>query len=306
MKNIYLNIQITIADRRKQVFLIQTTMSSAIILNQSNVVNDGWNNKLQYNFPAGSIKCRGSSIALSTINMFNSWFNITSALSNNSYSIIYPTSTGTTTYVVTMPDGYYDFDQLNAYLQNYLVVNNLYLVNSSGQYVYYVQFEVNPTAYGLQLNCLPLPTSLPSGYTNPGSMTFPATTLVPQIVVPATNFSTLVGFTAGTYPPAPQTTLYSVTSNIAPEINPISSVIVLCSIVENRCNTNPTVLSVFSQAVSNGFGNLIQIQNQFPLWIPIRDASYSTFQVSFVDQNYNPIKILDPAITIMLVLKDIV
>lgn len=273
-----------------------------IVLNNQMVINDGFNNKMQYTFPSGSIQCRNSSLALETIDMFFSWYNITSDYNNNSFQIIFPTSTTPDTYTVTITDGYYNVDALNAFLEQFLVSNNLYLVNDAGKYIYYLQIIENPSAYAVQLVSYPVPTSLPSGWSNPGGMTFPATASTPQFVITANNFTTLSGFTAGTYPTAMQTSTYSINSQIAPQLNPISSIIVLCSMVNNNVNTNPSVFGVFTPSVGT-FGSLVSYKPNNLIFVPVRDASYNTIQLTFVDQNYNQIKILDKNTTAMLLLK---
>lgn len=277
-----------------------------IILNNTMIVNDNFNNRMQYNFPSGSIQCRNASLSLKSVDMFFSWYNISSAYNNNVFEIIFPTSTTPTTVTVTIPDGYYTIEQLNAYLEQVLILNNLYLVNSSGQYVYYLQMLSNPNSYALQLVCYAVPTSLPSGWSNPGSMTFPATATTPQFTILSNSFTTWSGLTAGTYPAVAQATTYSINSQNSPQVNPISSIIVLCSMVDNYVNTNPSVIDTFTpttSALGSSFGSLISYRPNELLFVPVRDASYNTFQLTFLDQNYNNIHILDSNITASLILK---
>ena len=54
-----------------------------LVLNQSNLVQDGQNNKLVYRFP-NSVNLTNKYIAVSQINMYYSWFNITTSLCNGS------------------------------------------------------------------------------------------------------------------------------------------------------------------------------------------------------------------------------
>ena len=53
-----------------------------LVLNQSNLVQDGQNNKLVYKFP-NSVVLTNKYIAVSSITMYYSWFNITASLANN-------------------------------------------------------------------------------------------------------------------------------------------------------------------------------------------------------------------------------
>ena len=56
-----------------------------IVFNQSNIVNDGQNNKLVYKFP-NSVNLKDKYIAVSEISIFYSWFNIASIYQNNSFT----------------------------------------------------------------------------------------------------------------------------------------------------------------------------------------------------------------------------
>ena len=53
-----------------------------LVLNQSNLVPDVQNNKLIYKFP-NSVVLTNKYIAVSSITMYYSWFNITVSLVNN-------------------------------------------------------------------------------------------------------------------------------------------------------------------------------------------------------------------------------
>ena len=56
-----------------------------IVLNSTHIVQDGLNNKLVYKFP-NSVLLKDKYIAVSSISMYYSWFNITSSYNNNTFS----------------------------------------------------------------------------------------------------------------------------------------------------------------------------------------------------------------------------
>jgi hypothetical protein len=78
-----------------------------IVLNSSNLVPDGQNNKLIYKFP-NSVVFKNNSIAVSSVSMYYSWFNISQALMNNKFSYSWTENTTITTYEVLIPDGLYE------------------------------------------------------------------------------------------------------------------------------------------------------------------------------------------------------
>ena len=100
-----------------------------IVLNSSNLVPDGQNNKLIYKFP-NSVVFKNNSIAVSSVSMYYSWFNISEALMNNKFSYSWLEGTTTMTYEVVIPDGLYEIAQLNAYFQFVMISNNTYLISA--------------------------------------------------------------------------------------------------------------------------------------------------------------------------------
>lgn len=275
----------------------------SIILNQSNVLS-GQNNVYRYQFPQGGAKFKkGSHLAIANINMYYSWFNISTEYNNNSFQVIFPTSTTPTTLNITIPDGFYSISDLNSYLQQEFITAGLYLVNSDGDYVYYLELIENPNSYAIQLNSYPVPTSLPSGYTNPASMTFPASLTTPQLVISTSggnDFYKLIGFSAGTYPDPAQSTTYSAISDITPQISPVSSAVVLCSLLNNRLAIPNTVCASFAPNVS--FGSTISYNPNEYAFQPIGEGSYTSFDISFTDQLFNPLPIRDTDLIIQVLI----
>ena len=162
-----------------------------IILNNTNCDTTNPNNNVyKYKFPS-NINFKNSQITLTSVYMYYSWYNISSKQGNNTFSYIwYSGSTPTATTVsITIPDGFYDISGLNEYLQSIMITNGHYLINSSGSYVYYIEFVTNATYYAVQLNCYQLPTAAEAsaaGYTAPSSWPGYITThITPQVVIPS-------------------------------------------------------------------------------------------------------------------------
>ena len=106
-----------------------------IVLNRSNLVQDGNNNKMVYQFP-GSVEFKDSFIALSQVSMYYSWFNITQAYNNNIIQYTWRVGAVLTTFTVTIPDGLYEVSRLNEFLQFAMIQNGHYLVDSNNDNVY--------------------------------------------------------------------------------------------------------------------------------------------------------------------------
>jgi hypothetical protein len=274
---------------------------SPIILNSTNVVsNGGFNNIYRYAFP-GSGSFRDAKVAISNIQIFYSWQNINSTYGNNTFSIIVPTGAGTATLSLTVPNGTYTVADLNSYIQSIFVANNYYLIDGGGNFVYYLELVENASRYAIQLNTFPVPTVLPAGWTNPGWV-LPVVGNTPQLVVPATAIQTLLGFTAGTYPSPAQATAYSTLSTSVPQLSPVSSVIVCCNLVNNQLSNPRSVLYSFSPGGTT-YGNLIQSSAYQYSWVDIQDGTYSSVDITFFDQNFNALQILDTNLVIFLLVQ---
>lgn len=281
-----------------------------LILNGTNVVSNGFNDTYKYSFPTGAVNFKNDQIAVSAVNMYYSWFNITSATTssqygNNSFQYYWYNNAGIQgPYTITLPDGYYSVADLNAYLQSIMVSNGHYLVNSVGDYVYYLELVENATYYAVQFNSFPIPTALPAGWTNPAAITFPAVATTPQLVILSTNnFGTVIGFNAGTYPTPVQATNYSKTSDFTPVIDPASSLIMTCNLLNNRYALPSTLLYSFTPA-NTAFGAIINITPPEMSFVDIQDGSYNDIIIEFRDQNLRRLRINDTQLVIMLTIRN--
>jgi len=210
-------------------------MSYTLVLNSSNVIGTN-NNTYQYIFIKGSFTIQeGAEIMVSSIQVPYSWFNITATYNNNSFKIFFPTASTTyTLFTITIPDGFYTTTSLNSYIQQYCITNGLYLIDSLGNFVYYIVIAYNTTYYANQILTFTVPISLPSGYSAPSNwIGYPVVSRTPYIQILSTNtLSSFLGFTSGYYPPSAasgETANYSINSNITPLGSTVNSVIVRCS-----------------------------------------------------------------------------
>lgn len=292
-----------------------------IVLNQNNIVQDGSNNTLVYNFP-NSIVFKDKYIAVSSIQMYYSWFNITSALANNLFTYTWIVGGVSTTYNINIPNGIYEIEQLNKLIQFVCIQNGTYLIDGNNNYVYYFEIEVNPVRYAVQLNTFQVPTSLPAGYTQPANFAgYPTNTFNPVVSFPS-YFNQIVGYSAGFssnpntangyVPPSPtQSTNYatkdgygtlSYLSNTYPNVQPNSSLYVSISNINNPYSVPSSIIYSITSSVAVGE----QITDRPPnfMWNKLIDGTYNELRVQFLGTNYQPITINDPQMTIMLTIRD--
>lgn len=284
-------------------------MVKPLIINSSNAVSSDYNNTFVYSFPKGSVSFKNDYIALSNLNIFYSWYNITSSTTysrygNNTFSYVWYYGSSSTTYTVTIPDGTYDIVDINAYFQSVMYANNHYLTNGSGVNVFYMELIANATTGLVQFNSYAIPASLPSGYTAPsGWPGYPTTTITPQIII-TSAFDAIIGFAPGTFPSATQNTNYSIESTITPQISPLNSIIITCSVANNDYAIPSTIIYSFPALTDATFGSLITVQPSNFAFVPIKDGTYTDISISFVSQDYSPVYIADTNLVMQLLIAD--
>ena len=293
-----------------------------LVLNQNNLVQDGQNNKLVYKFP-NSVNLTDKYIAVSSISMYYSWFNIASLYSNNSFTYTWTSGTTTTTYNVTIPDGLYEISQINNFIQYTCIANGTYWINTStGNYVYPIELMVNPNRYAIQLNTFLIPVSVPSGYSVPANFAgWPTTTQNSVVSFPA-NFNIIVGYSAGfssnnnsgnaytapspsnlnNYVSKTSTGTLSYLSNLAPQVQPNNNVLFSLSNINNPYSQPSSIIYSLNPNVKVGE----QINDRPPnfMWNRMIDGTYNELRLTLLGTDLNPLRINDPNMTILLTIKD--
>ena len=287
-------------------------MSSTIVINQSNLVADGYNNTYIYRFP-NSVQFKDSEIAISSLTMYFSWANITPIYQNQVFTYYWPLGAGYNTYTITIPSGLFEISDINNYFQYVMIQNGTYLINSAGQNVYYAEFLVNPNSYAIQLNTFPVPTSLPSGWSAPTANTatgavafpgFPTTTTNMRVQIPtSSNFNNIVGFASGfdTGTSALGTNL-SFLSTTAPQVQPNPSIYVGISNISNKY-ANPSTI-IYSVSPNVGFGEKIIEKPPEFTWNRLLSGTYSELRLQFLGVDFSPIQLLDPNISVLICIRE--
>lgn len=291
-----------------------------LILNSSNIVAGTNNSYLSYEFVGGGITLKkGQKLALASLQMYYSTFNITALNKNNTFSYVWVDGSVN---VVLVPDGFYDIPALNNYLHFTMVQNSHYLVSSTGDFVYLMTLGINPSRYAVQLNCFGISVALAAtnAWVLPAGATWvlPTNFIVPELTVPPSlnnNFGLVIGFAPGTYPnsviagvPPAQTQTPAFTSDqeflstIVPQVTPLSSFILTCSLINNDYAV-PNNL-IYSFAPQGTIGDQFTIAPNQYVFIDCYAGIYNRFNVQFIDQNFRPVSILDPNMIIQLVISD--
>lgn len=274
-----------------------------VILNSTNVV-PGDNSTYIYTFPRGAVNFKKASVGINQINMYNSVRNVTNEFNNRAFKLLFPTGAIFTEYDVILPEGSYNIEQINAYMQKVMVDNHLYHINATtGAFRYYIELKASPTTYGISLVCYTLPTSLPSGFNEPTGSTFPYPSMAgqePSLILLNNNFNLLIGFSR----PAGGTAAYfDHTSDFTPDMSAgISSILVRCNLINNVfSNPNDVIYSLVSHGVE--YGGLISSVAPNIIFSRIPDGYYESVVIKFVDNQFRRLDILDTNLVIYLIIK---
>jgi len=305
-----------------------------LILNQSNIVPNTFNSRLEYTFPAGNVHIqKGQKLALASLEMYYSTFNITSVNNNNKFNYVWVDGT---LVQVTIPDGYYTIATLNEFLQFTMIQNLHYLVDNDTQnFVYFLSLGTNASTYKIELTTFLMNATLFVIGTGAGEYTFPAgatwqvpnNNIVPMFQLLPNNFRNVIGFSnAGYYPTGasgnyaqaiitgtppnqvqtgagtPYTGNIVFSSNSVPQVSPLSSFLLKCNLINNNYAVPNDLLYSFSPQAD--FGQQFTIAPNQLIFINIQEGQYNKFQVEFADQNNQPVAIVDPNFVILLIISD--
>ena len=276
-------------------------MGKTIILTTANIEENSNNTKLVYNFPSGGYSFKNDMIAVLSIYQYFSIFNITSDYGNNSFSYVWFDGIE---YTITIPDGYYEISDLNAYFQSIMIANTHYMTNSAGQFIYFLEFLVNTSRYAVQINSYPLDTTIQStnNYILPTGATWsvPATSTLSQFNINTTGFGEVLGYEIGSYPDTQVgSSTISFLSSKAPQVTPYSSMLVSCNLVNNRAVIPSNILTSYTP-LGTSIGSLFTFEPNYLQFADVEDGQYTQLVLEFRDQLSRPIVIRDPNMLITL------
>lgn len=283
---------------------------SSLVLTENNLVRSGnFNasvnlkpyNRLYFDLP---MDLTGKKIALQKTSLYYSWPNISST--NNTFQISWLVAGTYTDVNVTIPANYNfaDVSELNNYLQTVMIANGFYLIDANNDNVYYMSLVANPTTYGISLVQLKVPTSLPSGYTQPSNFVgYPTTSKTMKFTTDASDFNLLIGFAKSTtFNGDTIATTYN--NSFTPQFSPVSSIFLKCSHANNKLSLNLDSTIIYSFTTKGTlYGSLIEIEPVNIVYYTISTTS-NVLIMDFTDQNNNPLPIQDPNITILLLISD--
>ena len=192
-----------------------------------------------------------SYIALSNIDLWYNWHNITQALGNHTFTY----TDNDTLFPVTLPDGSYTVKNINNFLHHTMETNGHFdsTKNKSSGNRYSINIHANAT-----YNRITLKIGARSG------ISF------------GVGLAKMLGADANT--------MYNATENCpnVPQLENVTSVQVHCNLVYNEYQSDSSLLYSFSP--NNSYGALLSITPRYPQWRSTRNASESIVEVWLTNQ----------------------
>ena len=279
-------------------------MVNSIVLTTANITDTTKNSTFEYEFP-NSVNFKDMEIALINASLYYSWFNISDELSNRTFSYQYTVGVTTTTRTFTLDEGLYEISDINSALQFDFIAAGLYLVDSNGDNVYYAEFLVNSVKNSIDINTYAVPTSLPSGFTEPSNFVgYPTATYNVNIQM-AANFNNIVGYASDfeTGLASGGGVTLSFNSTKSPNVNPNSSVLVEIDIIDNPFGVPSNI--IYAIVPNVGVGSLIYVSPSEYSYNSIKNGIYNKLRLRLLNKDtLNPLTIQDGEITIILGIKE--
>jgi len=277
-------------------------MTSTIVLKSSNITDPNTNAVFKYDFP-NSINLVDYEVSLISASLYYSWNNISTVLENRTFQYQFINGSNVTqTVTVTLNEGLYEISDLNKALQFSMISEGLYLTdNTTDENVYYAEFVINTVRNSVDINTYAIPTSLPSGFSEPTNWIGYASTINhPNVIIPA-KFNEIIGYEAGfeTGFETGNTDIVSFSSSVSPNVNPNSSILVDVDCIDNRFSSPTGIISTIVPDV--GVGSLISVKPSELVFSPIRNGVYNSISVRLLNKDtLLPQKIEDNQIVIIL------
>lgn len=288
-------------------------MSQNIILNKSHIVNLGnGNNHLRYELPRSITFGEEDTVALSNLNIYFSWFNISAKNNNNFFQYRWVDDI---VYDINIADGFYSIATLNEYVLSVMASRGHMLETLDGSnFIYFFELRTNSTYYSTSIKL----SSLSDQYDfndgqglrpitdvvkKPSTFKLPTTFQAPEIIIPSNNnFGSLLGF-SGTISMDTSSDITNRSETFlnttVPNMMPSSSYILTCNLVSNEMSIPDNVFFSFTIPNNVGFGDVIS-PNLDLVHSKIKVGVYNHIEVRIYDQNFVPLQVRDPEMLLNL------
>jgi hypothetical protein len=167
------------------------------------------------------------------------------------------------------------------------------LLDENGAPVYFLEWSLNQGYYKVLFSARPVPTSLPTGWSNPSDASS-LTGKAPSLIVTPVNaaWGSLLGLTPGEYPVAASPVAVDFQSNVVPVISPITQIYVVIPWVnDGRYSRRPSTVGFFTPTVPQG--DLYNYSPNPPITFRVMPGIYHEMRIELYDQLFRPLRVRD-------------
>jgi hypothetical protein len=201
---------------------------------------------------------------------------------------------------------------MNELFMEYMRSQGHYTYNATTNVAtYYASFSANASLYSIQMDFTPIPTTASTSSTtlriplNGATPYFTAPTPTAetmQIVINDNNFTKIIGFNAGTYPPTVQSTNKSYISDFTPQVNPISAIVITNNLVKQKYTTPNNIFYTFGSG-GQAFGDQIKIEPNEYQYCDVANGVYEYIELIFYDQLNRAMEFRDEEVIVNLLIQ---
>lgn len=267
-------------------------MTTQLVLNSSNYDSD--TGRFVVQFPIEQ-QFNDMEISATNINLFNSFYNISSAIGNNKMTLYFPSGTTYISVPVTIPDGFYDLKAFRTYLESVCDSNYLYTLATDGTTKkYYFYMGSNRSYENLTIFYRVAP-----GVTPPTGATWTTPETGQNLAMYFTwseSLAKLYGYTSLQVGDGINTSSGAGTSYLSEtvaKLYTISSLVIVCNLISNTGISYPSNILTSLPVGASSFGGLISRTYPKREWNSINNGSYKSLEITVLDQNLNRLKLYD-------------
>ncbi len=254
---------------------------------------------------AKGIEFKNAKLSLLSFNIYNQSPNITSNYKNNTFKIIWIDGTE---YQFIIPDGYYNVNYLQSYIEFVCLQNNLYIIQDNGKPFYFITVSANYVLYSGQISILTIPnntlaTTLKYTIPDGANWTFPLNSTTPQIVL-SEGLGKILGFSVSnlTIPSAIDDENVTKFSDVTPVLSPVYSYLITCNLINSSLSIFADIF--FQVSLANvDYGRLLEYKNTFPQMLDVQPSTYRSIDIRIYDNDFNPVFIKDPDMTLIAIIE---
>jgi hypothetical protein len=254
-------------------------------------------NSFVYVLPQAQAWAQGQmEVSLSSMSLYNAFFNVSSKHANTSVTIEWPSgATDWESTTVELDPAFYDAAALSAKIKQ-ICYDNAWFSTSNGVNLIYMAVGTSTYEYKNTITTY----EVPSDAVPPSGATWVQTTggRAPRITL-SVGLGAIIGFSAGVYGEEGGT--YK--SDLIPQVDQESSILVCAPTLVHSGGLSAVSSLIYSMAKNAAFGSLMTSPAHESVWFDIRPGQYQEITIELYGNNLTRLELQDTNIMLVLSLR---